>query len=123
MLSSALSQAVRWGWIDRSPADRAQPPTMERTELQVPTTDEVRALLARATTRHERWGMLLSLAVLTGARRGELCALRWSDVDGNSIRFRRSLYRAGIERGEKSTKSGRERRVNLAPGGKALLDG
>ena len=67
--------------------------------------------------------MLLSLAVLTGARRGELCALRWSDVDGNSIRFRRSLYRAGIERGEKSTKSGRERRVNLAPGGKALLDG
>ena len=65
MLSSALSLAVRWGWIEPSPVDRAQPQTMERTELQVPTPDEVRALLAAATTGHRRWGMLLSLAVLT----------------------------------------------------------
>ena len=78
VLSSALSQAVRWGWLDRNPADRSQPPSIERTELQVPSPDEVRALLAAAQKRNKRWGMLLTLALLTGARRGELCALRWS---------------------------------------------
>jgi integrase len=121
VLSAALSQAVRWGWIERNPAERAQPPTLERSELRVPTSEEVRTLLATASARHERWGMLLALAVLTGARRGELCALRWTDVEGASIRFRRSLYRAGTDRGEKTTKTGRQRRVSIAPAGQALL--
>ena len=66
--------------------------------------------------------MLLSLAVLTGARQGELCALRWTDVEGERIRIRRSLYRAGPDRGEKSTKGGRERWVVVAPTGRALLE-
>ena len=116
ILSSALSQAVRWGWIERNPAERSQPPALERVELQVPTPDEVRRLLAAAQARGPRWGMLLTLAVLTGGRRGELCGLRWIDIEGDSIRFRRSLYRAGDERGEKATKTGRERRIAVAGG-------
>ncbi len=122
VLSSALSQAVRWEWIDRNPAERSQPPALERVELQVPTPDEVRRLLAAAQARGPRWGMLLTLAVLTGGRRGELCGLRWIDVEGDSIRFRRSLYRAGEERGEKATKTGRERRISVAGVGMAILE-
>ncbi len=122
VLSAALSQAVRWGWLDRNPAERAEPPPLGRAELRVPTSDEMRALLARGAERDERWGMLLSLAVLTGARRGELCAMRWTDVDADTIRIRRSLYRAGTDRGEKSTKGGRERWVVVAPSGRALLE-
>jgi len=122
VLSSALSQAVRWEWIDRNPAERSQPPALERVELQVPTPDEVRRLLAAAQARGPRWGMLLTLAVLTGGRRGELCGLRWIDVEGDSIRFRRSLYRAGEERGEKATKSGRERKIAVAGAGMAILE-
>jgi len=122
ILSASLSQAVRWGWIDRNPAERSQPPSIERVELQVPTPDEVRRLLAAAKVRGHRWGMLLTLAVLTGGRRGELCGLRWIDVEGDSIRFRRSLYRAGEERGEKTTKTGRERRIAIAGGGMAILE-
>jgi integrase len=97
---------VRWGWIDRNPAERAQPPPLGHVELQVPTVEEVQALLSAGAKRNERWGMLLSLAVLTGARRGELCALRWTDIEGERIRIRRSPYRAGTDRGEKSTKGG-----------------
>ena len=122
ILSSSLSQAVRWGWIERNPAERSQPPSMERVELQVPTPDEVKRLLAAAQARGPRWGMLLTLAVLTGGRRGEICGLRWIDVDGDTLRFRRSLYRAGVERGEKTTKSGRERRIAIAGLGMAILD-
>jgi len=122
ILSASLSQAVRWGWIDRNPAERSQPPSIERVELQVPTPEEVRRLLAAAQDRGPRWGMLLTLAVLTGGRRGELCGLRWIDVEGDSIRFRRSLYRAGDERGDKTTKTGRERRIAIAGGGMAILE-
>jgi integrase len=108
VLSASLSQAVRWGWLDCNPAERARPPRLERTELRVPTDDEMRSLLAAATERNERWGMLLTLAVLAGARRSELCALRQTDFDGDSVRFGRSLYRAGTDKGEKSTKTCRE---------------
>jgi integrase len=76
VLSASLSQAVRWGWLDCNPAERAQSPSLERIELRVPTDDEVRSLLTAATERNERWGMLLTLAVPAGARRSELCALR-----------------------------------------------
>ena len=121
VLSAALGQAVRWGWIDRNPAERAQPSPLGHVELQVPTVEEVQALLSAGAKRNERWGMLLSLAVLTGARRGELCALRWTDIEGERIRIRRSLYRAGTDRGEKTTKGGRERWVVVAPAGRTLL--
>ena len=121
VLSASLGQAVRWGWLDRNPAERAQPPELGQRTLEVPSPDQVRALLAAAGAADERWGMLLALAVLTGARRGELCALRWSDWDGESIRIGRSLFRAGDQRGEKKTKSGRERWVAIAPPGVAHL--
>ncbi|HUC37798.1 MAG TPA: site-specific integrase [Acidimicrobiales bacterium] len=122
VLSAALSQAVRWGWLERNPAERAQPPDLPQRALRVPTADEVRLLLSRAAAGDGRWGMLLALAVLTGARRGEICALRWSDIDAGTIRFRKSLYRAGAVRGEKGTKGGKQRWVVVAPVGIALLD-
>ncbi|HVC71273.1 MAG TPA: site-specific integrase [Acidimicrobiales bacterium] len=121
VLSAALGQAVRWGWLDHNPAARAQPPELGQANLRVPTPDEVRALVAGAQADNERWGTLVALAVLTGARRGELCALRWPDVEGTTIWFRRSLYRAGDARGEKTTKGGRERRVTIAGPGVELL--
>jgi hypothetical protein len=45
VLSAALNQAVRWGWLDISPASRATPPALESIELQVPTKDEVVTLI------------------------------------------------------------------------------
>ena len=122
VLSAALGQAVRWGWLEQNPAVRAQPPELGQASLQVPTPDEVRTLLAAAQKDNDRWGMLVTLAILTGARRGELCALRWSDIEGSTIHFRRSVYRAGSERGEKGTKGGRERQVTLGAVGGELLD-
>ncbi|MDA8379527.1 MAG: site-specific integrase [Actinomycetota bacterium] len=121
VLSAALGQAVRWGWLEQNPAARAQPPELGPANLQVPTPAEVRALLARARAESDRWGMLVVLAALTGARRGELCALRWTDIEGSAIRFRRSIYRAGRDRGEKGTKGGRERQVSVGEAGVELL--
>ena len=122
VLSAALGQAVKWGWIERNRAAQASPPELGHRVLTIPTADEVKALLAAAQARSPRWGMLLALAVGTGARRGKLCALRWPDVDARVIKIRRSVYRAGAERGEKVTKGGRERWVAVGPAVAALLN-
>ena len=121
VLSASLGQAVRWGWLDRNPAERSQPPELGQASLRVPTSDDVRALLARAQADSDRWGVLVALALLTGARRGELCGRRWSDIDGDVIRIRRSVYRAGKDRGEKGTKGGRERQILVGAPGVELL--
>jgi integrase len=122
VLSAALSQAVRWGWLESNPAARAEPPPLGQAVLTVPTAAEVKALLSAARERAPKWGMLLALAVGTGARRGELCALRWTDIADGTIRIRRSIYRAGADRGEKSTKGGRERLITIGPVVDGLLE-
>ena len=86
----ALRQAVRWGLVSKNVAVDASPPSVRRTEIRVPSPDEVNKLPVEAT---EPFATLLRFAVATGMRRGELCALRWSDVDLHSATIR---VRAGL---------------------------
>jgi integrase len=60
--------------------------------------------------------MLVWLTMVTGARRGELCGLRWSHVDlQNGVLIRRAIAQHGAERFEKDTKTHQQRRVALDP--------
>ena len=78
----------------------------------------------------------VSLAWITGARRGELCALRWSDVEFGTIpaegadglleivaaiQIERSLTEVGEAVAEKGTKTGRGRTVSLDGRSAAML--
>ena len=58
----------------------------------------------------------MSLGLATGCRMGELLALRWSDVDANSIRIERSLEqtKAGLRFKDPKTRHGR-RSISLPP--------
>jgi integrase len=59
---------------------------------------------------------ILLLAALTGARRGELCGLRWSDVDwtDGTLAIKRSVYEVpGGGFGVKATKTHQGRRIGL----------
>jgi len=124
VISAALARAVKWRWIESNPAALATLPRVEAKRLQVPTVDEVARLIRAAGELSPVWGMLIKLAVVTGARRGELCALRWTDIDleAGVLHVRRSLYRVGGQTGEKGTKGGRERSVALDPATAWLLD-
>lgn len=57
---------------------------------------------------------MITLLVYSGIRSGELCALAWEDVDfeNNTIHIRRSTY---DHRGLKTTKTDKERFVDLLP--------
>src|SRR5579875_3620930 len=75
------AKAVKWGWIGRSPADRASPPPVPHHEIQPPTAEQLGALIAEMDrSDHDRASMVY-VAATTGCRRGELCGLRWTDID------------------------------------------
>lgn len=84
VLRGALGQAVRWGWIPTNPAAGASPPKIRRREITPPALDVTRKLLAAADDHTPEFGALLRVLAATGARRGEVCGLRWSDIDWNT---------------------------------------
>jgi hypothetical protein len=61
------------------------------------------------------WGVLVWLAMTTGARRGELCALRWDDLDLDRavLNVRSAIAREGSQTWEKDTKTHQQRRIAL----------
>ncbi len=83
VISAALNQAERWEWVTSNPARRgASPPSVDQHDIRVPSPAELRDLIAVAQERgQDTLATAVALAALTGCRRGELCALRWSDVD------------------------------------------
>ncbi len=81
VMSGALKQAVKWQMVPTNVAAMASPPAQPKAAVRVPTAVEVRRILAEAERADPMLGRLFMLAALTGARRGELCALRWPDVD------------------------------------------
>ena len=123
ILSAALHQAVRWGWLRENIAERAKPPRVSNRRVTAPAVDVVQQVIEEAERRDPRLAPLLMLAALTGMRRGELCALRWSDVnlDVGVLDVARSLVVAPGGLAEKSTKTDRSRKVALDPVGIALL--
>lgn len=90
----ALGHAVQWGVIRSNPADNVSPPPVEPTEVQILRSNDVQTILERLRDRRGRLLYTVALTVLsTGLRRGELCALRWSDLnlDTGKLSVERSL--------------------------------
>ncbi len=83
-VSSMMTQACRWGWLGVNPAQWADPPPLSRNTPVVPTPDQLGRLVAEADrSRRPEYARLIFVAATTGMRRGELLALRRTDVDAN----------------------------------------
>jgi integrase len=124
VLSGSLRQAVAWSWIAHNPARLATPPSVQRSDVAPPPVDQVAGLLTTALERNPKLGLFLRLAVVLGARRGELCALRWRHVDldrGEVLLERGVVYVTGQPLIDKATKTRSKRRLALDAGTVALL--
>lgn len=98
LLRAAFAQAVRWGWVDRNPIDRATPPRVHRVEIKPPPISDVLRVLDRAaSSRNPENAIVFRLLAATGCRRGEVCALQWQDIDFASDPLRILIRRAVIE--------------------------
>jgi integrase len=123
VLHRALGQAERWGWINRNPAVLASPPKLVRKEIRPPTPHDVGRMLRAAHEEEPGFGLALWLAAVTGARRGELCGIRWDDVDlpHGSVVIRHSVIELDHRLVLKDPKTHQIRRVALDDATIALL--
>jgi integrase len=110
-LSSALTTAIRWGWLSTHPAKGASLPPLPDRKVTAPTMEQIAKIIAEAD-RDLVTSVWLRLAVTTGARRGELLALRWSDIDAKAatMTIDESLNE---DRTTKRTKTNRVRIIEL----------
>jgi integrase len=76
-----LKDAVRWGRLARNAADAADPPRAVSTYAQMVTWTAEETGRFLAGVRDDRLAAAFVLLATTGARRGEVLGLRWSDVD------------------------------------------
>ncbi len=84
-----------------------------------PDPADVARLIAHADETNAPVGCFLRLAATSGARRGELCALRWKhvDLDKGALLIQRSIVENGKgELVEKDTKTHAARRLRLDAG-------
>lgn len=108
----ALRDAQRWGKLPRNPAALADPPKVKASEaMTVWTSEQVQTFLEGVSG--ERLHSVYLLALTTGARRGELLGLRWSDVDleKGTVSIRRSLVSIGYRVEFSEPKTPRSRRT------------
>lgn len=78
LLSSALQSGVEIGLVAHNPCDRVRQPAAKRSRQRVLTTKEQQLVLTKAQQVEQ---LPTLLALHTGMRLGEICALKWSDVD------------------------------------------
>ena len=112
LLRRALGHALAWNLVQTNPAAVARPPRLLDSEISIPAEWEIATMLKHLSERDRQLYTLGVLALATGARRGELCALVWRDFDAEAgmLRIERSLEttkEAGIRIKSTKTKNGR----------------
>jgi len=118
ILSGAYKRAVRWKWVTVNPLPEAEPPAAPVPNPHPPSASEAARIINDAW-KDPDWGTLIWLAMTTGARRGELCALRWSRIDltpGRAVMWLRRAINKGVDGwAEGDLKTHQQRRVALDP--------
>lgn len=123
-LHRALGQAVLWGLVVRNVAHLASVPARPRGSARSLGPDEAQRVLVAAEGLRVQW--VLYLAMVTGARLGEILGLQWADVDWEhgSISLCRQLRRlprgGGLQMAPIKTRAG-YRLVRLGADGVAAL--
>jgi integrase len=117
-LQSALTRAANRRHIAYNPMRAVSKPEEENKEVSVWSAEEAARFLDHPATVEHYLYAAWHLALTTGARRSELCGLRWSDLDLEQGLWR--LTRARVQRSsrvvEKKTKNrSSERKVFLDP--------
>ena len=124
-LSQVLTEALKRGHVDRNAAALAHLPATAAppAERDALTADEAQHLLAAAAD--DRLAAHWTLALTTGARRGELLGLAWENVDleAGTLTIRQALRRGakgGYELGPTKTRAS-VRTVRLGPSARTAL--
>lgn len=111
-INAFLSWLYKMEYVDHDLSDVLKHVKQTESDIQPFSMDEINKVLSVCYQLQHR--NMITLLVYSGIRSGELCALAWEDVDfeNNTIHIRRSTY---DHRGLKTTKTDKERFVDLLP--------
>jgi integrase len=112
VLSSAFTRAIRWGLISTNPVTNSEPPRVKK-HLAIALTPAQQVTLLESASGPWCMRTYLQLAAATGCRRGELLALRWSDIIDGRAMVERSLTQTQDALEFKGTKTEEPRPVAL----------
>lgn len=110
VLSRALRCAVEWEVLEQMPCKMGLL-TAPKTEMSFFEADEYRRLVEGAAKISTGHACLILLAGSAGLRRGEIQALKWSDID--FVRKHITVSRGIWRKHEKTPKGGRSRVVDM----------
>src|SRR5713226_4457659 len=121
LVSSAFARAQRWGLVTSNPVTHSEPPVPKK-HRGIALTPAQQALVFASATGPWCLATFLEVAAATGARRGEVLALRWSDIqDGRAI-ITRSLTQTKHVLEFKGTKTERPRAISIPSGTLVALE-
>jgi len=112
VVSSAFARAIRWGLVSRNPVTNSEPPRVKK-HYGVALTTAQQSLVFDVASGPWCLSAFLELSAAIGARRGEVLALRWSDVRDGRATIARSLTQTKQVLEFKGTKSERPRVVRI----------
>ena len=115
LLTNTLNTAERQEYITKNPMRAVSPPKKRQREAKFYTPEQLGILLDKAVgTRLE---LPVFICAYLGLRRGELCGLRWSDVDleHQTITIENTRTQAGKKEIEKGTKTASSTRTLYLP--------
>jgi integrase len=114
-LSCALNQAVRWQLLPSDPARGAQPPRPRRAQPTIADPALMHTLLEQLRGHPRELPAVFAIA--TGMRRGEIVALRWSDLspDRATARIQQTLQATNTGLVFQPPKTHRSRRAVALP--------
>ncbi|MEG1989978.1 MAG: tyrosine-type recombinase/integrase [Clostridia bacterium] len=108
IVNASLNKAVIWGYIVNNPNLRVSKPKVQKKEIVCYSPNEVHELISVLQDEPLKYQALIYLALDSGARRGEIIALNWNDINfiDGSIKITKSVQYTP-EKGifEKNTKT------------------
>lgn len=123
-LHHALKAAVEQRLLPSNPADEVEPPKVSHSPMSILNEEQLDRFM-EAIKSDPIWHDFFYTELTTGLRRGEICALRWTDFDGRvgTLKISRTLHRekgGRLVTGEPKTSAG-ARKIVLPPSTAQLL--
>ena len=84
LINGALKKAITWNYISYNINSKIEKPKIRQLEVECYSPDEVEKLLNVLQYEPLKYQALIYLALDSGARRGEIVALNWNDIDFNN---------------------------------------
>ena len=118
LLNSLFERAVKWQILFDNPCRHLEPPKAKKSEARYLDEKETLNLLKLLDNESLKYRVMIYILLYSGMRRGELCGLKWSDIDfkNNVIDINKSnLYLPDRGIFEDTTKTESSKRIIKLP--------